>query len=280
MIISIHDGNAFGQNSCDAYCTTFGGYCPASGTPLTLGLSFYTDPNAISAFDARIAHILSYQSPHFGKPWSQLSEAIMAFDIENEPMIQAITELDSVGPQWICDRANTFKQYIGNASIAVSTGGVGGSSNIYQDWNWRPWLFTCPSVDIVALHGYDGDWDRWVPNATALAAQYNKLLMVEEWGVVPAARANNLRWNYDLMVGELGLPWVYWEVVPGNITGCGCSSDRSNAVFEVSVSRVLYEASARRVLTARIADHVGRLGLCWLPSHRYQNGECNRCCEV
>ena len=93
MIISIHDGNAFGQNSCDAYCTEYGGYEVVMGTPLSLGLSFYTNPDAVQAFDKRIAHILQYQSPRFGKPWSQLSEAIMAFDIENEPMIQAITEL-------------------------------------------------------------------------------------------------------------------------------------------------------------------------------------------
>lgn len=82
MIISIHDGNAFGQNSCDAYSVSFGGLGPVSGTLLTLGLSFYTDLTAIQAFDSRIAHILQYQSSRFGKPWAQLSEAIMAFDIE------------------------------------------------------------------------------------------------------------------------------------------------------------------------------------------------------
>lgn len=233
FIVSVHDGNAFGQNSCDAYCEEFGGYGPASGTPITLGNSFYTNPAAVAAFDNRIAHIMNYESPNFGKPWSQLTEVIAAFDIENEPMIQAITQLDSVGPTWFCDRARQFKKYIGSLPIAVSTGGTGGSGNIYQDWNWRPWLFQCPQIDWIALHGYDGDWTQWVPNATSLAAQYNKKLFVEEWGVVASARANNLAWNFDKFV-ELGLSWVYWELVPGPIKSCNCGSDRSNAVFEVS----------------------------------------------
>ncbi|OAG33866.1 hypothetical protein AYO21_12026 [Fonsecaea monophora] len=255
FIVSVHDGNAFGQNSCDAYCTEFGGFGPASGTPITLGNSFYTDPTAVAAFDSRIAHIMNYQSPNFGKPWAQLTEAIAAFDIENEPMIQAITQLDTVGPAWFCDRARQFKKYIGSAAIAVSTGGAGGSGNIYQNWNWRPWLFTCPEIDWIALHGYDGDWTQWVPNATALAAQYNKKLFVEEWGVVASARANNLAWNFEKFV-ELGLSWVYWELVPGPIKSCFCGSDRSNAVFEVQLDGPDYagfQAIANRTLTAKSA---------------------------
>ncbi|KIW90151.1 uncharacterized protein Z519_09583, partial [Cladophialophora bantiana CBS 173.52] len=44
FIVSMLHGNAFGQNSCDAYCTEFGGFGSASGTPITLGNSFYTIP--------------------------------------------------------------------------------------------------------------------------------------------------------------------------------------------------------------------------------------------
>ncbi|KAI9753776.1 MAG: hypothetical protein M4579_005010 [Chaenotheca gracillima] len=252
-IISVHDGNAFGQNSCDAYCYKYGGKGVATGTPLSLGTSFYTDKEAIKAFDSRIAHVMKYKSPRFHKSWSQLSEAIMAFDLENEPLIQGIRVLDTAGSSWACGRAKTFKKYIKDSPIAVSTGGIGGSSNIFQDWNWRPFLFQCAEIDLIALHGYDGDWDQWVDNATALATQYNKKVFVEEWGVVPAARANNLAWNFELFQ-KLGLSWVYWELVPGPIDGCGCSSDRSNAVFEVQLDGPDYDgfkAIAKRTLKAK-----------------------------
>ena len=72
-----------------------------------------------------------------------------------------------------------------------------------------------PSVQTLigsALHGYDGDWDHWDPNATTLATQYNKKFLVEEWSVVASARTNDLAWNLEKFV-ELGLSWFYWELV-------------------------------------------------------------------
>lgn len=62
--------------SCDVYCNK---YHSAD--------SFYNSDTAKSEIDARYAAVLNYKSPSSGKIWSQWPEAILAFDIENEPMI-------------------------------------------------------------------------------------------------------------------------------------------------------------------------------------------------
>ena len=58
-IISPHDGNdihdsSTAGNGCDIYCSTY-------------GTSFYSNSEAKSQYDARIAAILNYQSPSSGK---------------------------------------------------------------------------------------------------------------------------------------------------------------------------------------------------------------------
>ena len=38
----------------------------------------------IAQYDRQLEHILNYESPNFGVPWRELSDAIFAFEIENE----------------------------------------------------------------------------------------------------------------------------------------------------------------------------------------------------
>ncbi len=81
-IISPHDGGSIGgANGCEAYCNKYGN-----------SNNFYSNNNAKSDYDNRLAYILNYTSPNFGKKWSQLSEVILAFDIQNEPMIDAVNK--------------------------------------------------------------------------------------------------------------------------------------------------------------------------------------------
>lgn len=73
LLISLHSYNIL-ENKGDFYGKWYGtGY-------------FYTDSNAINYFKQRIAHILSHVNPHNGKPWSQCSEYIFAFEAQNEAM--------------------------------------------------------------------------------------------------------------------------------------------------------------------------------------------------
>lgn len=73
LLVSIHSYNALAANA-DFYGQWYG-----TG-------DFYTDANAIGYFKGRIAHVLAHVNPHNGKPWSQSSEYIFAFEAQNEAM--------------------------------------------------------------------------------------------------------------------------------------------------------------------------------------------------
>lgn len=73
LLISIHSYNVLSSNG-DFYGRWYG-----TG-------NFYTDGNAINYFKQRIAHVLAHVNPHNGKPWSQSSEYIFAFEAQNEAM--------------------------------------------------------------------------------------------------------------------------------------------------------------------------------------------------
>ena len=55
-------------------------YCDAWGPGY-----FYEKQEAFAQYDKRLSFILNYVSPSSGKPWKKWHEAIMAFDLQNEP---------------------------------------------------------------------------------------------------------------------------------------------------------------------------------------------------
>ncbi|KAK0637849.1 hypothetical protein DIS24_g10419 [Lasiodiplodia hormozganensis] len=105
-IISPHDaGQIAGANGCDAYCAKYGNQT-----------AFYTSAQGIQDYDARLAVVLGYESPAFGgRKWGELSEVVMAFDVQNEPMIDAVGLLEEGDPG---DWAEDWAYFItGDASI-------------------------------------------------------------------------------------------------------------------------------------------------------------------
>jgi mannan endo-1,4-beta-mannosidase len=117
-IISPHDAGVIcGVNGHDAYCSKYGS-----------SDNFYSSIEAKQDYDNRMAAILNYVSPSSGKKWAEWWEAIMAFDIQNEPMIGSIGKLQNNDPDdWLCGRAGNMKKIIGNSGVRIATGGVGGS---------------------------------------------------------------------------------------------------------------------------------------------------------
>ncbi|TVY86209.1 Mannan endo-1,4-beta-mannosidase [Lachnellula willkommii] len=111
-IISPHDanllppaGSSTGYNGIDIYGQTYGS-----------SDAFYSSADAKAQYDARLASILNYQSPAFGKAWKDLSEVIMAFDLQNEPMIASDDKLASNDPDdWLCGRAGNMKTILGSS---------------------------------------------------------------------------------------------------------------------------------------------------------------------
>jgi mannan endo-1,4-beta-mannosidase len=133
-IISVHDGNLIHDGSkdsgCDIYCQTYGN-------------SFYSNIQAKAYFDARVAAILQFTSPSSGKRWGEWSDAILAFDIENEPFQFTSDGANNDPSGWLCGRAATFKKYIINSNIKVATGGIGG--------DWVSWLLSSFSDGMMLI---------------------------------------------------------------------------------------------------------------------------------
>jgi len=98
-------GQSKGYNGIDIYGSTYGS-----------SDSFYSSNTAKAQYDARIKSILEYTSPSFGKQWKDLSEVILAFDIQNEPMIASPGKLADNDPDdWICGRAGNMRSVLGSS---------------------------------------------------------------------------------------------------------------------------------------------------------------------
>ncbi|CAL5873313.1 uncharacterized protein PFLUO_LOCUS7584 [Penicillium psychrofluorescens] len=214
-IISPHDGNdihdsSTSGNGCDIYCSTY-------------GTSFYSSSQAKTQYDARIAAILNYQSPSSGKKWGQWSDAILAFDLENEPFQFTDDGANDDPSDWLCGRAQNFKSVLGSSSVKVATGGIGGDHS--HGYNMLPAALNCSSIDLMSIHSYVGDASSWsgiLSGDEKVAAAANKLIYVEEWGV---STSYNSDFNDQAAaINSAGYPWIYWQFIPGDDGTESCNS--------------------------------------------------------
>jgi mannan endo-1,4-beta-mannosidase len=228
-IISPHNANSLtGDAACDAYCQKYGN-----------ASTFYSAQEAKTDYDKRLEAILSYQSPNFdGRTWKDLEEVILAFDLQNEPLIKQIDKLNANDPDdWLCGRAKAMSGCLGSSDIKIATGGVGGSHYCCDhEFNLLDKALKCGAIDIISVHGYMSkftDWAYFVTGDKSVLVQANaarKQVMVEEWGVSIAFQDD---FNQQVAVfNNAGIPWVslctyrfeterltseklYWQVVPG-----------------------------------------------------------------
>jgi mannan endo-1,4-beta-mannosidase len=203
-IISPHNANSLtGDVACDAYCQK---YTDAS--------TIYSSPEAKADYDKRLEAILNYQTPNFGLPWKNLDEVIMAFDLQNEPLIKQIDKLNANDPDdWLCSRAGVLRNALGSSSIKVATGGVGGSHYCCDhEFNTLEKVIQCDAIDIISLHGYmskESDWAYYITGdeeVLSAAKAAGKNTMMEEWGV-----STGFDDTFDTQVqvfNDAGVPWV------------------------------------------------------------------------
>ncbi|KAI9838131.1 MAG: hypothetical protein M1819_006287 [Sarea resinae] len=216
-LISPHNANDLSGTYCDEYCNTYG----AGG--------FYTTDDAKTAYDNRLAYILNFVSPNFGKPWSQLSEAILAFDVQNEPFISdSSLAANNDESDWLCGRAGNMAAITNGSGVKISTGGIGGSQYDGHAYNYMSKAIECDAIDIISMHSYltKSQWGEFIPSA--LQNVNNKHLVIEEWGVgnaccdaeVPDDQFEPL---YELFNGA-GIPHMYWELVSAADETQDCSA--------------------------------------------------------
>ncbi|OQR81780.1 hypothetical protein THRCLA_11413 [Thraustotheca clavata] len=111
-------------------------------------------------------------------------------------------------PKWLCALAGTIRKQVQNRKILG--GGVGYDMSQYSQY------FKCSTLDVVAIHSYEGANKDKLQNAVKLANAYKKRIIFEEFGGSGGSKASSLA-AYTEAANSLGLPWMFWEILkPGN----------------------------------------------------------------
>lgn len=209
LVIAMHDRYSLGCWATDAYVGKYN--LPTTNCEHGVPDSsiFYTNSDAIADFDNRLRHILNFQSPNFGVPWHQLSDAIFAFEVENE----AMGHMDVVAPNWWCDRDTTIRNVLGTWGIQISTGGGTDLPTSLQSQ-----FFSCADLQIIALHDYNLDPSyvaSHVDSGKSQALASGKRLLYEEFGALGSDKQSQISTVVSKLIST-GVPWMYWELTkPG-----------------------------------------------------------------
>ncbi|CAG8983367.1 hypothetical protein HYALB_00000534 [Hymenoscyphus albidus] len=212
-------------------------------------------------YDNRLASILNYKSKAFGgKAWKDPSEVILAFDIQNEPMIASKEKLQNNDPDdWICGRAGNMRKVMANSSVKISTGGLGGSEYSGHELNLIDKALNCQAIDLIAIHGYmtqASQWAPYMPELSNKAAQKGKLVFVEEWGVGSDSSYDSVA-KQAAVFTDAGVPWMYWQIIPGKSSPANPSmrAAAANAVIAVYPARLM----KRLRWVSRVSERISRL---------------------
>ncbi|KAI0438081.1 glycoside hydrolase [Xylaria telfairii] len=241
-IISPHDAaNQFLAGSSDPYWNRYGsGY-------------FYEQQAAFDDYDARLSHVLNYKGKTSGQVWKNWSKAIMAFDLQNEPMSTKVSECQTdAGAKWVCGRAQHMRSVLGaNNPIKISSGGIGG--DISKNCNFMPAAVNCGQLDMIAIHRYAGNLATNPGEWSKSAAGYvndakGKLVYIEEWGVKQYQGAADAAVEYPAQakdMNKVGLPWLYWQVVPSEKCSYNVANDEGDS-FSIFMGSGVDVASAMK----------------------------------
>ncbi|KAF9531071.1 glycoside hydrolase family 5 protein [Crepidotus variabilis] len=209
LVVAMHDRYSLGCWGTDAYVAKYKLPTTNCQNGVPDSSIFYTNSNAIADFDNRLRHILNFQSPNYGIPWHQLSDAIFAFEIQNEGM----GHMSQVAPNWWCNRANTIRSVLGSTGIQISTGGGTDLPTSLQSQ-----FFSCANLQIIALHDYNIDPSyvaSHIDAAKPSAMSNGKRLLYEEFGATGGNKQGQIKAVTDTLIAT-GVPWMYWEIAkPG-----------------------------------------------------------------
>ncbi|CAJ2505938.1 Uu.00g000680.m01.CDS01 [Anthostomella pinea] len=214
-LISPHDGNSLlGDYRKDVYFDKWG------------AKSFYTDSDALDAYKKRIDYIFNYQGKTSGKVWKNWGDAIMAFDLQNEPM-SADNSVCTGGDtgKWLCQTAQHMRETLGaDNPIKIATGGIGGDDS--HGCTTLSAATQCDQIDLIAAHKYAGKQSsnpsQWSNSASNWISKSNgKLVFVEEWGVNTGSSdpTTELAAEAD-DINSVAVPNLYWQFLPKQDSGC------------------------------------------------------------
>ncbi|KAK8022439.1 hypothetical protein PG993_013206 [Apiospora rasikravindrae] len=230
-LISPHDANSLlGDYRADVYFDKWG------------SAGFYQDQAAFEAYDARLSYILNYNGASSGKVWKEWSEAIMGFDLQNEPFTantSACTNNDA--HDWACGRATHLRTELGKDNpLIVASGGLGGDYS--HGCTFMARAVGCAALDAVAVHRYASVPGQWDASAAGWADQAGgKLVFVEEWGIDAARYNQTAAFPAEAAsFNEVGLPAFYWQFLLPSVAQCpytaaGDAGDHFGIVYDSGV---------------------------------------------
>ncbi|KAK8091849.1 hypothetical protein PG997_002210 [Apiospora hydei] len=230
-LISPHDANSLlGDYRKDVYFDKWG------------SAGFYQDQAAFEAYDARLSYILNYKGASSGKVWKEWSDAIMGFDLQNEPFTantSACTSNDA--HDWACGRATHLRAELGphNPQL-VASGGLGGDYS--HGCTFMARAMTCAAFDAVAVHRYASVPGQWNASAASWVSQARgKLVFVEEWGIDAARYDQAAAFPSEAAsFNAVGLPALYWQFLLPSVAQCpytaaGDAGDHFGIVYDSGV---------------------------------------------
>jgi len=205
LLLALYDVNSLVAG--DVYTDTYGEE------------GFYTNSDAINAFNQRITHILNIHKNSLldDQPWSELGGYIFGYEAQNEPMIfDQSFYLDNL--DWICNSALQIRNNVGDPDQLILTGGGSAAASVQSTF----FSSSC-AIDVVSIHDYNDDWDDFMASAVSEAQAAGKKLLVEEWGSLApsgSSRTANEESNIE-KVNNYKVPWLYWELITNTDPGDG-----------------------------------------------------------
>ncbi len=184
-------------------------------------LGQYTEQSALDAFKNRFEYVLNHHNDYLGKPWKELDEVILAWEISNEPGIKldqithlTLEEKTAVLRNWLSELSTFLKQIDPNTFVSL---GITGYDRFYNKGIGDDILDlgNIPDADIYTLHYYGGNLSSWFNKVAGAVRSWGKLLVLEEFGVerkVGEAETLAMYRSVTQTCYEHGVPWMFWRL--------------------------------------------------------------------
>ena len=187
-------------------------------------IGIYQSPLARQYYKDRFNYFLNHVNPYLGKPWKDLNDIVLAWQIQNEPGVPLIgvttltsTEKHDLIRSFLTDLSSYLKSIDPDTDVALGIAGYasyyfgsdGGSGDDIRT------LGNIPDADIYSLHFYGGNVSQWIDDNLSTVRSWGKRLFVEEFGNTRDTEESVLMNNYRTVTQTCrakGIPWMFWRM--------------------------------------------------------------------
>ncbi len=185
-------------------------------------IGIYQSATARQYYKDRFSYFLNHVNPYLGKPWKELNDIVLAWQIQNEPGIPLIS-VDTLSAQekhdlirdFLSDLSTHLKSLDPDTDVAL---GIAGYANYYHNGGSGDDIRTLGNIadaDIYSLHFYGGNIGQWIDDNLPAVRSWGKRLFVEEFGNTRGTEADVILNNYRTVTQTCrakGIPWMFWRM--------------------------------------------------------------------